>query len=94
MPVINFLSNEAKYTLSYKILICSFSSLHVDHVKMSYVPETIFRRSVYPSEADVRIERVGRSKLIQNNLTEPEVELFINITHWVWFISWKVRRLP
>ena len=28
-----------------------------------------------------RIERVGRSKLIQMNLTEPDVELFMNLTH-------------
>ena len=27
-----------------------------------------------------RIERVGRSKLIQTNLTEPDVELFMNLT--------------
>ena len=28
--------------------------------------------------ASRRIERVGRSKLIQKNLTEPDVELFMN----------------
>ena len=27
------------------------------------------------------IERVGQSKLIQMNLTEPDLELFMNLTH-------------
>ena len=75
MPVKHFLSNEAKYTLSYKILICPVSSLHV---KINECPGDDLQ-TLYPSEADVRIERVGRSKLIQTNLTEPDVELFINI---------------
>ena len=35
-----------------------------------------------------RIERVGRSKLFQKNLTEPDVELFMNLTHRIWFVSW------
>ena len=75
MPVIHFLSNEVKYTLSYKMLICPFSSLQVKiNVCLGDDLQTL-----YPSEADVRIERVGRSKLIQTNLTEPDVELFINI---------------
>ena len=29
---------------------------------------------------DVQIERVGQSKLIQTNLTEPDVEHFMNLT--------------
>ena len=28
-----------------------------------------------------RIERVGRSKLIKKNLTEPDIELFMNLIH-------------
>ena len=28
-----------------------------------------------------RIERVGRSKLIKMNLTEPDIEIFMNLTH-------------
>ena len=72
MPVIHFLSNEAKYTLSYKILICPFSSLHV---KINVCPGDDLQR-FYPSEADVRLERVGRSKLIQTNFTEPYVEFY------------------
>ena len=35
----------------------------------------------------------GRSKLIETNLTEPDVELVANLPHYVWFVSWKVRRL-
>jgi len=27
------------------------------------------------------------------NLTEPDVEFFMNLDHKVWFVSWKVRRL-
>ena len=57
------------------MLICPFSSLHVKiNVCLGDDLQTL-----YPSEADVWIERVGRSKLIQTNLTEPDVELFINI---------------
>ena len=26
-------------------------------------------------------ERVGRSKLVQTNLTEPDIALFMNLTH-------------
>ena len=48
MPVIHFLSNEAKYTLSYKILICPFSSLHV---KINVCPGDDLQ-TFYPSEAD------------------------------------------
>ena len=28
-----------------------------------------------------------RSKLIQTNLTDPDVELSMNLTHQVWFVS-------
>ena len=45
-----------------------------------FLPETIFRRSIRPKQTD-RLERVGQSKLIQKNLTEPDVELFENLTH-------------
>ena len=30
------------------------------------------------------LERVGRSKLIQTNVTEPDVELFMNFTKFGW----------
>ena len=36
-------------------------------------------QTFYPSEAD--IERVGRPKLIQTNLTKPDAELFMNLSH-------------
>ena len=65
MPVIHFLSNEAKYTLSYKTLIFPFSSLHV---KINVCPGDDLQM-LYPSEADVQIESGGRSKLIQTNST-------------------------
>ena len=42
--------------------------------RSKFVPEKTFRRSIR------RIERVGQSKLIQANLTEPDVELFMNLT--------------
>ena len=29
----------------------------------------------------------GRSKLIETNLTEPDVELVANLPHYVWFVS-------
>ena len=31
--------------------------------------------------------RVGWSKLIQTNLNEPDVDLSMNLTHQVWFVS-------
>ena len=31
--------------------------------------------------------------VVQTNLTEPDVELFMDLTHKVWFVSRKVRRL-
>ena len=48
MQVIHFLSNEAKYTLSYEILICPFSSLHV---KINVCTGDDLQ-TLYPSEAD------------------------------------------
>ena len=56
------------------------------------VPEMIFRHSTGLSMRR-RIELVERSKLIQSNVTAPDFELFMNLTHHVWFVSWKVRRL-
>ena len=35
-----------------------------------------------------RIERVKRSTLIQTNLSESDVELFMNLRHQAWFVSW------
>ena len=37
----------------------------------------------YPCEAD------GYYILIQMNLAESDVELFMNVTHYVWIVSWK-----
>ena len=42
-----------------------------------FVPETILRRSNCLKTK----EHVGRSKLIQMNLTEPDVGFFMNLTH-------------
>ena len=33
------------------------------------------------SDISRRMERVGRSKLDQTNLTEPDVEVIMNLTH-------------
>ena len=70
----------AKYTYKYhtNLLIYSFSSSHVKTVKIDVCPEDDLQ-TFYPSEAEA--ERVGRSKLIQTNLTDPDVELFMNLTH-------------
>ena len=52
--------------------------------------ETIFRLPIRLKQTD---RTCGRSKLIQTNLTEPNVKLFMNITHYVRFVLWKVQRL-
>jgi len=53
-------------------LIFWFSS---SHVKIDVCTGDDLQ-TFYPSEADSRrIERVGRSKLIHSNLTEPDVKL-------------------
>ena len=45
-----------------------------------FVPETIFKRaSDVLSVLGRRIERVGRSK--SENLTDPNVEVFMNLAH-------------
>ena len=45
-----------------------------------FVPETIFKRaSDVLSVLGRRIERVGRSK--SDNLTDPNVEVFMNLAH-------------
>ena len=44
-----------------------------------FVREAIFK-TCYPF-CNRQIERVGRSKLIQTNLTEPDVQPFMNLTH-------------
>ena len=38
-------------------------------------------QTFHPSEADGWYDRVRRSKVIQTSLTEPDVELSINLTH-------------
>ena len=38
-------------------------------------------QAFYRSETDGRTECVGRSKLIQTNLTEPDLKLIMNLTH-------------
>ena len=58
--------DRTKLTIHYHTNFL-FISLVRHMWKWTSVPETIFR--------------LGRSKLIQVNLTEPDVELFMNITH-------------
>ena len=53
-------------------------NVEVAYVKIDvFVPETIFRCSICVKTK----ERVGRSKLIQKKLTEPDVGFFMNLTH-------------
>ena len=66
------LSNEAKYTSSYK-----FFNLLVQFVALKGRPLSRKRPSNVLSVWGRQIERVGRSKLIQTNLTEPDVKLFM-----------------
>ena len=47
-----------------------------------FVSETIIRRSIRLLK---RIERFGWSKLIQTNVNELDVDIFMNLTHQVWF---------
>ena len=68
-----FSPNEAKPTFSY---IFYSISLLCRMWGSTFVAETIFRCSIRL----LRTERVGRSKVIQTNLTEPDVELFMNLT--------------
>ena len=73
-PVINFLPN-----ISYKFLICQFSS---SDVKIDVCPRDDLQ-TFYPSEA-TRFEMdttCWTIKLIQTKLTEPDVELSMNLTH-------------
>ena len=70
------LSNEAKYTSSYK-----FFNLLVQFVALKGRPLSRKRPSNVLSVWGRLIERVGRSKLIQTNLTEPDVQPFMNLTH-------------
>ena len=50
-----------------------------------FVPKAIFKTCYLLCNR--QIERVGRSKLIQTNLTEPDVELLMNFTYYVWFVA-------
>ena len=81
-----FSREQAKRALSYKFYIYQFSLS--DMKKATFLAETIFRCSIRPKQpGHRRIERVGRSKLIQINSTEPDIELFMRLTHQVWFVS-------
>ena len=46
--------------------------------RSTFVPETIFRRFISLMQM---VERGGRSKLILTNSTDPDEELFLNLTH-------------
>ena len=53
----------------------------------TFVTETIFKRSI-------RLKQTDRTCwTIQTHSEELNVELFMNITHYVRFILWKVQRL-
>ena len=51
--------------------------------RSTFVLQAIFRGSI-------RLIQL----LVQTNLhvTEPDVELFMNVTHYVWFVSWKLMK--
>ena len=42
-------------------------------------------QTLYPSEADEE-NVMNDTKLIKTNLTEPDVELFMNVTHHISFV--------
>ena len=42
-------------------------------------------QTLYPSEADEK-NVMDDTKLIKTNLTEPDVELFMNLTHHISFV--------
>ena len=101
--VSNFLPNEAKYTLWYTCLIISLDR----HMwKSTFVPETIFRRSIRLEQTDRTCWTIqthsdelnwARRRTFHEVNSISLVRLMKISTFGlglsVWFILWKVRRL-
>ena len=99
----NFLTNEAKYTLSYTCLI---RSLDRRMWKSTFVPETIFRRFIRLEQTDRTCWKIqthsdelnwARRRTFHEVNSISLVRLMKISTFGlglsVWFILWKVRRL-
>ena len=65
-------------TLHHFVVIPVLPSLSSSHVQIDVVPGTIFTR---------RDRTSWTIQTSHTNLTEPDVELFMNVTHRVWFVS-------
>ena len=72
--LINFTRKGPKYTYHTDLIYQSSLSL----LKIDLVPQTIFRRSTRLKQTDRTCWTI---QLIQTNLTEPNVDLFMNLTH-------------